>query len=57
MLHTLLFIFGSMAIGYVIYSMLYWKHSHALVPINYGILSAVDLLVILASVGLILSFM
>lgn len=56
MLHTLLYVFGSMSIGYLVYSMLYYKHNHALIRLQGGILSAVDLLIILAIVGLILSF-
>lgn len=57
MFHSIICIVASMAIGYVIYSLLYWKHNHCLVKLEIGILSAVDLLIILFVVGLVLSFL
>lgn len=57
MLRILLFMTGSMSIGFVLWNILYWKANHCLVKIQIGILSVYDLFVILAVVGFILSFL
>lgn len=55
MFHSIFYIISSMAVGYIVYSMLYWKHNHALVKMEIGVLSAYDLMVVLFVVGLFLS--
>ena len=56
MIHTLLFITASMSIGFILWNIIYYHQMHCIVKIQYGILSAVDLMIILGVVGLILSF-
>jgi len=55
MLHSLFFIVASMAIGYIVHKALYWHHNHTLVGFLDEILTAVDLLIVLAVVGFVLS--
>ena len=55
MFRTLFFVSGSISIGYVLYLICYWRHMGALVPLQYGVLDAEHILLILAIVGLILS--
>lgn len=55
MLNTLLFVSGSMAIGYIIYTIIYWKENHCVMKFGHGLLRDDILMIILAIVGLILS--
>ena len=57
MLHTLLFVCGSISIGYIVHTCIYWHEMHAIVPFTDSVLSGVDLLIILAIVGFVLSLL
>ena len=56
MYHTLLFVLASVSIGFVLYMFFYWRQMHAIVELENGVLDAPHILLILAIVGLILSF-
>ena len=55
MLHTLLFVFGFMAIGYIIFAIMYWRDNHCIVKYGFGLLDDRSLLRILAILGFIIS--
>ena len=55
--HTIYFMLASMAVGYVLYLIFYWRQMHALVPFIYGNLDAPHIMLILAIVGLVLSLL
>ena len=55
MLKILLYVFGSMAIGYILYTIIYWKENHCIMKFGCGLIRDDTLLIILAIVGLILS--
>lgn len=57
MYRSLFFIVGSISIGYVLYLFFYWRQMGALVPLQYGVLDAEHILLILAIVGPILSLL
>lgn len=57
MLRALYCSLGSMAIGYVIHIIIYWKHNHTMVNFEDQVISAIDLMHVLAVVGIILSFL
>lgn len=48
MYRSLFFIVGSISIGYVLYLFFYWRQMGALVPLQYGVLDAEHILLILA---------
>ena len=54
-LHSLLFTFASMAIGYGLYLFFYWRQMHAFVDFEDGVLDAPHIMLILGIVGFILS--
>lgn len=55
MLEILFNDFGSMAIGYILYIIIYWKENHCIMRFGHGLLRDDVLLIILPIVGLILS--
>lgn len=57
MIHTLKCIISSMAIGYIVYTLLYYHNNKCIVKFKGGILSTIDLMIILAVVGLFLSLL
>lgn len=57
MIHTLFFVSASVSIGYLLYRFFYWRQMHALVDLENGVLDAPHILLILAIVGLVLSFL
>ena len=56
MFRAIFFICGSVSIGYILYLIFYYRQMHALVSFQNGVLDAPHILLILAIVGLILSF-
>ena len=56
MYHTLFCIVTSVAVGYLLYMFFYWRQMHAIVDLENGVLDAPHILLILAIVGFILSF-
>lgn len=54
-IHSLLFVLGSCAIGYILYLIFYWRQMHTIVPFENGVLDAPHIMLILAIVGFILS--
>ena len=56
MFHSIFCITASCSIGYILYLIFYWRQMGALVPFEYGVLDAEHIMIILAVVGLILSF-
>ena len=57
MYHTLFFVLASTSIGYILYLFFYWRQMHAIVELENGVLDAPHILLILAIVGLVLSFL
>ena len=57
MYHTLFCVAASTSIGYGLYLLFYWRQMHAIVPLEYGVLDAEHILLILAIVGFVLSFL
>lgn len=55
-LHIFLCVTGSMTIGYIVHLLIHWRYNHDIVKFGHGVLSDIDLLIILAIVGLIVSF-
>lgn len=55
--HSIFFIVASVSIGYILYTIFYWRQMHALVPLDNGILDAPHILLICGIIGLILSLM
>ena len=56
MLRTLLFVTGSASIGFILYTIFYWRQMHAIVRFEDGMLDAPHIFLILIIVGFILSF-
>ena len=56
LIHSLLYITASMSIGYGLYLFFYWRQMHAIVDFQDGVLDAPHIVLILAIVGLVLSF-
>ena len=56
MYRVIFFVLASVSIGFVLYMFFYWRQMHALVDFEDGVLDAPHILLILAIVGLILSF-
>lgn len=56
MYHTLFYVFASVSIGFILYMFFYWRQMHAIVDLENGVLDAPHILLILAIVGLVLSF-
>lgn len=54
---SIFFIVASVSIGYILYTIFYWRQMHALVPLDNGILDAPHILLICGIIGLILSLM
>ena len=57
MYHTLFFVLASTSIGYLLYLFFYWRQMYATVELENGVLDAPHILLILAIVGLVLSFL
>ena len=57
MYHTLFCTVASVAIGYLLYMLFYWRQMHAIVDLEYGILDAPHILLILGITGFIISFL
>lgn len=55
MFHSLLFITASVSIGYILYTVFYWRQMHCIVELEYGNLDAIHILIILGIVGFVLS--
>lgn len=56
MSRLLLFVTGSISIGYLVHIVLYYHEMHALVDMNDDACSGIDLIIILAVVGFVLYF-
>ena len=54
--HSIFFIVASVSIGYIAYTIFYWRQMHALVPLENGILDAPHMLLVCGIIGLVLSF-
>lgn len=54
--HSIFFIVASVAIGFLLYELFYWRQMHALVWLEDGVLDAPHILLICAIIGLFLSF-
>ena len=57
LLNMLLHITASISIGYYVHRYLYWREMHALVALEDDMCSGIDLIISLAAVGLVLSFL